>query len=215
MTRRRRIVLKAFVWTACLAPLAWLAWRIWTGDLTANPISFITNVLGQWSMRLLLATLAVTPLRLLFGLGWPVTLRRLIGLFACCYVTLHFLVWIVVDHFFAWREMGADIAKRPYITVGFSAFALLIPLAVTSTSGMIRRLGGRRWRQLHRLVYVTGVLAVVHFLWLAKVGRRQQYLYAAILLLLLGVRVVDAARRAFGRRTARSHVPRAAVARTR
>ncbi len=206
MTRPERIVLKTAVWGLCLAPLAVLAHRVYTGDLTANPISFITNWLGQWTFRLLLATLALTPLRILFGLSWPVSLRRLLGLFVFAYACLHFLVWIVVDHFFDWREMGTDILKRPYITVGMLALSLLLPLAVTSTTGMVRRLGGTAWRRLHRLVYVAGGCAALHFLWLAKKGRHDQLLYAAILLLLLSIRLWDAARRRLRKRRVRRAV---------
>ena len=118
MTRRGRVALKVAVWAACLAPLAWLLYRAATDDLTANPISFITNWLGDWTLRILLTSLAMTPLRLLFRWSWPVALRRLLGLFAFFYVLLHFSVWLVLDHFFAWGQMGADILKRPYITVG-------------------------------------------------------------------------------------------------
>jgi sulfoxide reductase heme-binding subunit YedZ len=200
VTRRARIVLKAGVWAACLLPLTVLAWRVGLDDLTANPISFVTNTLGDWTLRILLASLALTPLRILFGIGWAVTLRRLLGLFAFFYAALHFSVWIAVDHFFAWRQMGADIVKRPYITVGVTALVLLVPLAATSTTGMIRRLGARTWRRLHRLVYAAAVLAVLHFLWLAKVGRVDQYVYAATLAVLLGVRLADALRRLAARR---------------
>ncbi len=195
MTRRARIVLKAGLWGLCLSPVAGLGYWFLTDDLTANPISFITNTLGDWTLRTLLASLALTPLRLLFGLSWPITLRRLLGLFAFFYASLHFCVWLVLDHFFDWPTMTADIVKRPYITVGMSALLLLVPLAATSTTGMIRRLGGTNWRRLHRLAYASAILAVLHFLWLAKVGRREQYVYAAILALLLAVRVWDAARR--------------------
>ena len=202
MTARGRLLLKIGIWLVALAPLAALGYWVWTDDLTANPISFVTNTLGDWTLRLLLASLAMTPLRILFGLSWPIMLRRLLGLFAVFYAALHFAVWIVVDHFFAWLQMGADIVKRPYITVGVTALTLLVPLAATSTTGMIRRLGGRNWRRLHRLAYVAAVLAILHFLWLAKVGRKDQYVYAAILVVLLGVRVWDATRRALatGRR---------------
>ena len=200
MTRRTRVVVKVVIWIACLAPLAYLGWRFWTDDLTANPISFITNTLGQWTFRLLLATLALTPLRLVTGAAGLIGFRRLLGLFAFSYACLHFSVWIGLDHFFNWNQLGADIAKRPYITVGVAALVTMIPLAATSTTGMIRRLGGRNWNRLHRLVYATAVLAALHFLWLAKVGRREQYVYAAIAVGLLGVRVVDAARRFVARR---------------
>lgn len=195
-----RFTLKASVWLACLAPLGALAWWIVTGDLTANPISFITNHLGDWTFRLLLASLAMTPLRIVSGWGWPTLLRRLLGLFAFAYATLHFSVWILVDHFFNWGQMATDIVKRPYITMGMSALLLLVPLAATSTTGMIRRLGAARWRQLHRLVYAAGILAALHFVWLAKVGRTDQYVYAAIVVLLLGVRLVTALRRLVRRR---------------
>jgi sulfoxide reductase heme-binding subunit YedZ len=128
-----------------------------------------------------------------------VTLRRLLGLFAFAYATLHFGVWLVLDHYFDWPQMGADILKRPYITVGMTALVLLMPLAATSTAGMIRRLGGVAWRRLHRLVYVIGILGVLHYLWLAKVGVRDPYLYAAWLAGVLAVRLVDAARRVWAR----------------
>jgi sulfoxide reductase heme-binding subunit YedZ len=177
-----------------------LAHRAYSGDLSANPISFVTNWLGQWTLRLLLASLALTPLRVLFGISWQISLRRLLGLFAFFYACLHFNVWIVVDHFFNWDQMLADIVKRRYITVGMLALTLLVPLAVTSTSGMVRRLGGAAWRRLHRLVYVTGILATLHFLWLAKKGRTDQYGYTAILAFLLGIRVWDAVRRALRKR---------------
>ena len=207
MTRRGRIVLKIGVWLACLAPIAWLAYRAWTENLTANPISFVTNTLGDWTLRILLASLAMTPLRLLFGLSWPITLRRLLGLFAFFYAVLHFTVWIVLDHFFDWPQMGKDIVKRPYITIGMTALILLIPLAATSTTGMIRRLGAANWRRLHRLVYAAAVAAILHFTWLAKVGRKDQYAYAAILVVLLGIRGVDAVRRFLSRRRHRRAAP--------
>jgi len=195
MTRRGRTALKVLVWAACLAPLAWLGRRAWVGDLGANPISFITNTLGDWTFRILLASLAVTPLRLLSGWSWPITLRRLLGLFAFLYASLHFGVWLVPDHYFDWREMGADIAKRPYITVGMAALLLLIPLAATSTSAMIKRMGGVAWRRLHSLVYLVGILAALHYLWLAKKSVTGPYYYIAVLVILLGVRLVDWGRR--------------------
>jgi methionine sulfoxide reductase heme-binding subunit len=200
VTRRGRIVLKSVVWAACLAPLAALGAWTWAAELTANPISFVTNWLGDWTLRLLLLSLSMTPLRLLFGLSWPITLRRLLGLFAFAYASLHFTVWLVVDHFFDWPEMGRDIVKRPYITIGMFALTMLVPLAATSTAGMIRRLGGTAWRRLHRLAYVAGVAAILHFLWLAKVGRTEPYYYAGWLGLVLGVRVWDAVRRRVRRR---------------
>ena len=212
MTRKARVALKVGVWVVCLLPLAFLVYWTATGNLTANPISFITNHLGQWTFRLLLATLAMTPLRVLFGIAWPISLRRLLGLFAFSYACLHFSVWIVIDHFFNWDQMIADILKRRYITVGMLALTLLVPLAVTSTNGMVRRLGGANWRRLHRLVYVIGSLAALHFLWLAKKGRTDQYLYAVILTLLLGIRLWDAIRRAVRKRRRRDAVAKPALA---
>ncbi len=202
MATQTRIGLKAAAWILCLLPLVLLVRLAVTGGLGPNPISFATNWLGQWTFRLLLMTLALTPLRVLLGIRWPLQLRRLLGLFAFFYACLHFAVWVVVDHFFNWPEMWADILKRRYVTVGMLALLLLVPLAVTLTRGMVKRLGGARWRRLHRLVYPVGVLAALHFLWLAKVGRVDQYVYAAILALLLGIRVVDALRRRLRRRAA-------------
>jgi sulfoxide reductase heme-binding subunit YedZ len=199
VTRRQRIGLKAVVWAACLTPLASLVWRLFTDPLVTNPISVATNTLGDWTLRILLLSLTMTPLRILFGLSWPVTLRRLLGLFAFSYALLHFSIWLVVDHFFDWPEMAADVVKRPYVTVGFTALLLLLPLAATSTAGMVRRLGAVSWRRLHRLVYVIGILGVVHYLWLAKVGVRGPYYYVAWLALLFAVRVADAVRRARAR----------------
>ena len=145
----------------------------------------------------------MTPLRLVLGAAWPITLRRLLGLFAFFYVCLHASVWIVLDFFFDWPRMWEDIVKRPYITMGMLGLFSLLPLAATSTAGMIKRLGARRWRRLHRLAYVAGVAGCVHFLWLAKVGRTDQYWYVATLVLLLGIRLGDAALRAVRRRRER------------
>ncbi len=200
MTRRGRVALKAGVWAGCLSPLLALLYRYWTNDLTANPVSFMTNTLGDWTLRLLLTSLALTPLRIVFGIGWQMPLRRLLGLFAFFYASLHFAVWLVIDQFFDWRAMIADVLKRPYITVGVCALALLLPLAVTSTAGMVKRLGARAWTRLHRLVYVIATLGAVHFIWLAKVGRATPYYYAAILAALLGIRAVDTVRRLVRRR---------------
>ncbi len=203
MSRSGRILVKLAVWALCLAPLAYLPYRYRLDGLGANPISFLTNHLGDWTLRILLTSLAMTPLRVLFGMAWPLSLRRLLGLFAFFYACLHFSVWLVLDHFFNWPEMAADILKRPYVTVGMSALLLLVPLTLTSTGGMVKRLGGSTWRRLHKLVYLVGLLAILHFLWLAKVGRTDQYAYAAVLLLLLGVRVWDAARRFLRKRRLR------------
>jgi predicted Zn-dependent peptidase/DMSO/TMAO reductase YedYZ heme-binding membrane subunit len=200
VSKRLRVALKAVVWAVCLVPVAKLAYGFWTDDLTANPISYVTNELGQTTLRLLLASLALTPLRILFGWGWQMTFRRLLGLFAFFYVCLHLSVWFVLDHYFDWREMGADIIKRPYITVGMLAFLLLVPLAATSTTGMIKRLGAARWRALHRLVYAAAIAGCLHFIFLAKKVRPDPWIYAAVLAVLLGIRVWDFARRLARRR---------------
>jgi len=200
VSRRARVPLKVAVWVVALAPLAHLLYGFWTDDLTVNPIEYVTRELGETALRLLLASLALTPLRILFGISWLVTLRRLLGLFAFFYVCLHFAVWIVLDHFFDWRTMGDDIVKRPWITVGVTALVLLAPLAATSTTGMIKRLGGVAWRRLHRLVYVAATLGVLHYIWLAKKVLIQPWVYAAVLALLLGIRAGDAVRKLVKRR---------------
>src|SRR5262245_52460065 len=207
MSRRGRIILKVGVWSACLLPLALLAHRAATGDLGANPISFVTNWLGDWTFRLLLASLAMTPLRLLFGLSWPLALRRLLGLFAFFYASLHLAVWVVLDHFFDWGEMGADIVKRPYITVGMTAIALMLPLAATSTRAAIKRMGGKGWQRLHRLAYAIGVCAVLHYLWLAKKANPEPYYYAGILAALLLIRAWDWGRRRVARLGSGAAIP--------
>ena len=196
------MALKTVAWVLCLLPLLVLLYRAFIGGLGANPISYVTNWLGQWTFRLLLVSLALTPLRIVTGLAWPVLLRRLLGLFTFFYASLHFSVWILLDHFFNWDQMLADVVKRRYITVGMLALSFLIPLAVTSTNGMVKRLGGTAWRRLHRVIYLVGVLAALHFLWLAKGFRLDAALYAGILTLLLGVRLFDAVRRRLRRRQA-------------
>jgi methionine sulfoxide reductase heme-binding subunit len=197
---RTRVALKVGVWVVALVPLARLLYGFWIDDLTVNPIEYVTRELGQTALRLLLASLAATPLRILFGLSWPLTLRRLLGLFAFFYVCLHFGVWIVLDHFFDWRTMADDVVKRPWITVGVTALLLLVPLAATSTTGMIKWMGGVAWRRLHRLVYVAAVLGVLHYIWLAKKVLIQPWVYATLLAVLLGIRAADALRRLARRR---------------
>ncbi len=195
MSRRTRIIVKGAIWGVALLPLLTLFYRYFTDRLGPNPISYATNLLGDTTLRLLLASLALTPLRMTFKISWQMSLRRLLGLFAFFYACLHFTIWIAVDHFFDWNEMMADVVKRPYITVGVLALTLLMPLAATSTTHMIKRLGGKNWRRLHRLVYVIGVLAVLHYLWLAKKGVNDPFVYAGLLAILLGVRLFDWARR--------------------
>ena len=182
--------LKPIVFLACLVPLARLGWKGYTGNLGANPIEVITHSTGDWTLSFLLVTLSVTPLRKLTGQLWLIRFRRMFGLFAFFYVTLHFLTYIWLDKFFDVHEMFADVAKRKFITVGFTAFMLLIPLAITSTSGWIRRLGGRRWIRLHRLIYLTAIAGVIHYYWLVKADVRKPLQYGAILSLLLGYRLL-------------------------
>jgi sulfoxide reductase heme-binding subunit YedZ len=200
VSARSRVALKTAVWVVALVPLARLLYGFWTDDLTVNPIEYVTRELGAAGLQLLLASLALTPLRIVFGVGWPVTVRRLLGLFAFFYIGLHFGVWIVLDHFFDWRTMLDDVVKRPWITVGVTALALLVPLAATSTTGMIKRLGGVTWRRLHRLVYAAAVLGVLHYIWLAKKVLIEPWVYAAVLAALLGIRGWDAGRRLLRRR---------------
>ncbi len=191
MARRDWIArrLKPAVFLTCLVPAAWLAYRAFTGDLGANPIETLSRYTGDWTLRFLLIALAVTPARHLSGWAGVMRLRRMLGLFAFFYACLHFLTYLVLDQFFHWPSIVEDIGERPYITVGFTAFVLLIPLAATSTNAMVRRLGGRRWQALHRAVYAIGVLGVLHFLWLVKADNREPLIYAFVLALLLGYRL--------------------------
>jgi sulfoxide reductase heme-binding subunit YedZ len=181
--------IEAFLFLACLLPIARLAVLGLTDGLGANPIEFLQRSLGSWTLNFLLITLAVTPLRKLSGWHWIGRLRRMLGLFSFLYACLHFLNWLVLDQFFDWAAVGRDIAKRPYITVGFVAFVLLVPLAATSNNTMVRHLGGRRWRELHRTVYAIAILGVVHYWWLAKKGVTTPAIYAVALTVLLGLRL--------------------------
>jgi sulfoxide reductase heme-binding subunit YedZ len=159
---------KVFVFLFCLGPAAWLVWRGFQGDLTADPIAFITHTTGDWTLRFIVITLAITPLRKLLRLPQLIRFRRMVGLFAFFYGCLHFSTWIGLDKFFAWDEMWKDVVKRRFITVGFTGFVLMIPLAITSTAGWIRRLGGKRWQLLHRAIYLTAAAGVIHYYWLVK-----------------------------------------------
>lgn len=181
--------LKPVAFFTCLIPLAQLAYGYYTDNLTANPIEYITRFTGSWSLIILLVSLGVTPLRRLTGWNELIKLRRRLGLFAFFYAVLHFSTYMVLDLDFDFAAIAKDIWKRPYITVGFSAFVLMIPLAVTSTATMIRRLG-KRWQQLHYLVYGIAVLGVLHFYWLVKADIRRPVQYAAALSVLLGTRLV-------------------------
>jgi sulfoxide reductase heme-binding subunit YedZ len=183
--------LKVGVFGACLSPLVVLAYQALTHNLGANPIDEITDQTGIWTLRLLLITLAVTPARRLTGWNRLIQLRRMLGLLAFFYGCLHFLTYIWLDQFFVIEDIIADVMERPFITVGFASFALLIPLAVTSTTAMIKRLGGKWWQRLHRLVYAIAIGGVVHYLWLVKADIQQPLLYGGILAVLLVYRCWD------------------------
>jgi sulfoxide reductase heme-binding subunit YedZ len=182
---------KVPVFALCLVPALLLGWKALQSELGANPIEFITHWTGDWTIRFLCITLSITPLRKLLRLPELIRFRRMLGLFAFFYASLHFLTWLVLDKFFDWNEIVKDVVKRPFITAGFTAFVLLIPLAVTSTRGSIRRLGGKRWQQIHRLIYVIACAGVVHYYWLVKSDIRLPVFYGAIVAVLLGYRVVD------------------------
>jgi len=185
---RRPRTSKVLVFVLGLLPLLWLGWRAYNQNLTANPIEYITHFTGDWTLRFVVFTLFVTPLRKVLNQPNLIRYRRMIGLFAFFYACLHFLTYLVVDKFFDWREILTDIGKRTYITVGFAAFLMLLALAVTSTAGWIRRLGGKRWQLLHRLIYLAVVAGVVHFYWSVKSDVRQPVFYGGLAALLLGYR---------------------------
>jgi len=203
--------LKPLVFAAALVPFALLIWRGFTGNLSADPLAEITNETGIWTLRFIAVTLAITPLRRVTGWNPIIRYRRMLGLFAFFYGTLHFLTYVIADRFasldfpdgfVAWSTVvnllaaiWEDVAKRPYITVGFIAFVSMIPLALTSTAGWIRRLGGRNWQRLHRLIYLTGIAAVTHYWWKVKADTLHPAIYAAIVAVLLGFRVVLAIKR--------------------
>jgi len=181
--------LRIVLWIACLLPLARLVWLAATNGLGANPIEFISRSTGTWTLVILLATLCVTPLRQITGWTELVRVRRLLGLFAFFYVGLHFINWIVVDQFFDWPAMLKDVVKRPFLTVGFAGFLLMLPLALTSTDAARRRLK-RNWARLHTLVYVVPVLGVLHYWWLVKKGVQTPFPYTVAVVVLLGWRVL-------------------------
>ena len=183
--------IKPALFIACLIPLAQLAYGFCTDDLTANPIEYITRFTGSWALIILITSLALTPLRKIFGWNALIRYRRMLGLFAFFYAVVHFLTYMVLDHFFDFQAIAKDIYKRPYVTAGFTSFVLMIPLALTSTAAMIRRLG-KRWQPLHRLAYIAAAAGVLHFYWLVKSDIRRPAQYGALLALLLGVRVAYA-----------------------
>lgn len=188
-----RRAIKPALLVACALPflsLAWAAFGIGGTSLGTNPVETVQDTFGQWGLRFLVITLAVMPVRDWFGMPWLVQLRRLFGLYAFFYVLMHFLTWLILDQGLYWSGILADIAKRPYITIGFSALLLLVPLAVTSTNKMMRRLG-RRWKTLHRSIYAICLLAVWHYYWQVKADTTEPLVYLAIVLVLLGWRAVN------------------------
>ena len=179
------------VWLACLAPLIWLAWRGFSGDLGANPIETLIRQLGVWGLRLLLAGLAITPLARILRMPRLVRFRRTVGLFAFSYIVLHLFSYVGVDLFFDFGQLWKDILKRPFITLGMGAFLLLIPLAVTSTNGWVIRMGRAAWQRLHWLIYLIVPLGVAHYYLLVKADHRPPLIYAAVFLVLMSWRVWD------------------------
>ncbi len=188
-TQWRRRVFKPVVWLACLTPAALLLYNGFQGELGANPVETITNTTGIWALRLIVAGLAITPLRWATGLNPLVNYRRIVGLFAFFYGTLHFLTYFILDHQLEFGGVWDDVVKRPYVTAGFTAFVLMIPLAITSTTGWIRRMGGKRWNLLHRLVYITALAAVLHYFWKVKLDATFPINYGIGVAILLGTRL--------------------------
>ena len=182
-------MLKPVIFIACALPLVFLVVDAFTGELGANPVETITHATGDWTLRLLLITLSMTPLRGIAGWSWPLRLRRMLGLYSFFYALLHLLTYLWLDQFFDVQAILHDIVKRPFITVGMAAFLMLIPLAMTSTNAMMRRLG-RHWKRLHRLVYLVAIGGVLHYLWLVKADVRDPLIYGALLALLLGFRLL-------------------------
>ena len=191
MPRRSIILLKIVVWALCLSPVSLLAWKATHDLLGANPLSEITLTTGHWTLYLLLATLAISPLRKVTHLNWLIRFRRLVGLFAFFYGCLHLMTYLWFDKAFDLHEIVKDIYKRPFITAGMTAWILMLPLALTSTGASIRWLGGKRWQKLHRLIYFSAIAGVVHFWWLVKRDLTRPEIMAAILTLLLAFRIVD------------------------
>jgi methionine sulfoxide reductase heme-binding subunit len=183
-----RRVIKPAVFLACLVPFTQLVYGAFWGDLGANPVETITNTTGIWTLRLIVVTLAITPWRWFTKWNPSILLRRMVGLFAFFYGTLHFSTYFVLDRSLIFTDLWEDVVKRPYITMGFTAFVLMIPLALTSTQGWIRRLGGHRWNLLHRLIYVTAILAVIHYWWKVKIDTTYPMYYAIVVGALLSVR---------------------------
>jgi len=176
------------VFTAMSLPLVWLVYAALTGGLGANPIEAINRYLGDWALRMVLVALAATPLKMLFGWTWPVRMRRMLGLWAFAYVSLHITNYVAIDQFFAWNDIWADIVKRNFITVGMIAFVILSALAATSTNGAIKRMGAKSWQRLHKLVYMAAALGCLHYIWMVKADLREPLIHLGVLAALLGVR---------------------------
>ncbi|HHH42736.1 MAG TPA: sulfoxide reductase heme-binding subunit YedZ [Gammaproteobacteria bacterium] len=189
--------LKPAVFLLCLSPLMVLGWQLYAGLLGANPIDEVADSTGAWTLRFLLITLLATPLRRYFGWGWAIRMRRMLGLYAFFYATLHLLTYLWLDQFFDWGEIWLDVLDRPFITVGMLAFVLLLPLAATSNRYMVRRLG-RGWKRLHRLAYVIPALGVLHFWWLVKADVLEPLVYGVLLAALLASRIQAGRRRRAG-----------------
>jgi methionine sulfoxide reductase heme-binding subunit len=181
-------ILKPAVFLACLGPMALLTWNAFNDGLSPNPIEDLTHTTGDWTLRFLIITLSITPLRRLTGWNSLTRFRRMLGLFALFHGFLHFAVYVCLDRYFDLSTVTEDVIMRPYITVGFIGFVLMIPLAITSTKKWIARLGGKRWQKLHRLIYVSAVAGVVHYLWLVKLDIQRPLTYGAILAVLLAFR---------------------------
>ncbi len=183
------------IFLLCLLPLVWLVTRGLTGQLGANPVEAVIRFLGDWALRFLFITLAVSPLRLLTGWSWPMSLRRMLGLYAFFYLALHLGAYVGLDRFFDFAAIWKDILRRNFITAGMIAFVLMVPLAVTSTNKMVKRLGGARWKKLHKLVYPIAILGVLHYYWMAKADKTEPLIYAGILALLFFLRFAVKVRR--------------------
>lgn len=188
MTKQNLLYIKSFIWGLALLPLARLFWLGFNDGLTANPIEFVERSTGTWALIFLLITLSVTPVRLITGIVWPVQLRRMLGLWMFFYACLHITTYVWLDYSFLWDEIVIDIIEHPYVIVGFSAFVLTIPLALTSNNAMMRRMKSK-WKMLHQLVYVIAILGVLHFWWLVKKDVTEPFYYAFVLFLLLGIRL--------------------------
>ncbi|MFQ5644866.1 MAG: sulfite oxidase heme-binding subunit YedZ [Thiogranum sp.] len=184
----RKQLLKPLVFTVCLLPLAILGWQLYAGLLGANPVDELADSSGEWTLRFLLITLLATPLRRWFGWTWTLRVRRMLGLYAFFYAGLHLFTYLWLDQFFDWGEVWLDLLERPFITAGMLAFMLLLPLAMTSSHYMMRRLG-RGWKRLHRLAYIVPVLGVLHYWWLVKADVLEPMVYGAVLAVLLGSRI--------------------------